>query len=211
MNSLILLDHQLFEKINRVWTSDWADVFFPAITDVNKSPWFIALAVVVLGLWIWRKGMPAAKWTVVLVLSLAMSDLVAYRLVKPLVHRERPPQAGVPIIVRGYKHTGNSFPSNHATNIFAAATVISGGVPVLTIPVFIFAAAIGYSRVYVGAHFPGDVLAGAILGTLISVLLRILLRDWLKSDGYFSRARTEDRSSSNEGAPPGTKKEPYKP
>jgi undecaprenyl-diphosphatase len=67
-----------------------------------------------------------------------------------------------------------SFPSGHATVSFACATVLALAVPRLRWPLFVLAALIAWSRVYVGVHYPGDVLAGAVLGVAIAIALRTL-------------------------------------
>ena len=67
-----------------------------------------------------------------------------------------------------------SFPSGHATVSFACATVLALAVPRLRVPVFVLAALISFSRVYVGVHYPFDVLAGAVLGVGIAIALRTL-------------------------------------
>jgi undecaprenyl-diphosphatase len=67
-----------------------------------------------------------------------------------------------------------SFPSGHATVSFACATVLALAVPRLRWPLFVLAALIAWSRVYVGVHYPGDVLAGAVLGVAIAIALRML-------------------------------------
>lgn len=67
-----------------------------------------------------------------------------------------------------------SFPSGHATVAFAAATVLALAVPRLRWPLYALAALIAFSRVYVGVHYPGDVLAGALLGVGIATALRML-------------------------------------
>jgi undecaprenyl-diphosphatase len=62
-----------------------------------------------------------------------------------------------------------SFPSGHASTSFAGATLLALLVPRLAIPFYLLAAAIAWSRVYVGVHYPFDVVAGAALGTTIAV------------------------------------------
>ena len=71
--------------------------------------------------------------------------------------------------------TDLSFPSGHAATSFAAATVLARSVPRLAIPFYALAAAIAYSRVYVGVHYPLDVIAGALLGVgIATALLRLV-------------------------------------
>ncbi|MCI0706609.1 MAG: phosphatase PAP2 family protein [Ignavibacteriae bacterium] len=68
--------------------------------------------------------------------------------------------------------TGSSFPSGHASGSFAIATALawrSG--PAVYIPVALWAAAVGYGRIYVGVHYPTDVIGGIVCGVLISSLV----------------------------------------
>ena len=67
-----------------------------------------------------------------------------------------------------------SFPSGHATVSFACATVLALAVPRLRVPLYALAVLISFSRVYVGVHFPLDVIAGAVLGVAIAIALRTL-------------------------------------
>lgn len=69
---------------------------------------------------------------------------------------------------KGTVHYGGfSFPSNHATNVFALAAYFSYNYRKLTLPCFVAASLVGYSRIYLGAHYPMDILAGATLGVFI--------------------------------------------
>ena len=72
--------------------------------------------------------------------------------------------------------TTSSFPSGHASSSFASAVVLGHLVPPLRWPLLAVAAAIAFSRVYVGVHYPLDVLAGALLGAAVATALLLLVR-----------------------------------
>jgi undecaprenyl-diphosphatase len=93
---------------------------------------------------------------------------------KVAVERDRPPLSRpVPEPLLESPSTF-SFPSGHATVSFACATVLALAVPRLRWPLFALAVLVAWSRVYVGVHYPGDVLAGALLGLAIATALRML-------------------------------------
>jgi len=63
----------------------------------------------------------------------------------------------------------SSFPSGHSGNAFVIATILGYEYPRLRIPLYVGATLVAFSRIYLGRHYPSDVLVGATLGTLISV------------------------------------------
>jgi undecaprenyl-diphosphatase len=69
-----------------------------------------------------------------------------------------------------------SFPSGHAATSFAGATVLAFAWPRWSAALYALALLVGASRVYVGVHFAGDILAGAILGLLVGTAVSLLLR-----------------------------------
>lgn len=158
-------DRWLLLKLNRDWTLPSFDVLMPLLTDIHKVPWFIyGVAPAALGLWLWKGRKRALRVLVVAVIAVAGADLVAYRVIKPWAARLRPERAGVAVQLRSPSGGTYGFPSNHAANAGAAAAVLSAAYPTAT-PVFVAGALlVAYSRVYCGVHYPGDVLAGLIVG-----------------------------------------------
>ncbi|HEX6491086.1 MAG TPA: phosphatase PAP2 family protein [Gaiellaceae bacterium] len=108
----------------------------------------------------------------VLVADLAANGL-AYGL-KQALGRARPSSVfAEPRPLVHAPHDG-SFPSGHAATSFACATVLAFAFPRYAAGFFLLAAAIAWSRVYVGVHYPLDVLGGALLGVLVATALRML-------------------------------------
>lgn len=104
--------------------------------------------------------------------AVVVSDLTLHRLVKPLVGRPRPCH-----VLEILKHVANcsnsfSFPSNHAANAFTVAAIAGlcfRHVAVI-VPLFIVAAIVALSRVYLGQHYPTDIVMGALWGSVAGYL-----------------------------------------
>lgn len=177
MNELAGLDHEAFETINGSLSNSFFDAVMPVLTDLHRSEVFLALFALTLGAWIYRARKKAWPVLLGLALSVLLSETVSYRVVKHYVSRPRPEfTEGVNVKLRTHSHSGESFPSLHASNNFAGATFLSSAYPRVA-PVFFFIALlVGLSRVYVGVHFPADVLAGAAIGILCGILVRLILK-----------------------------------
>ena len=92
--------------------------------------------------------------------------------VKPLGRRRRPDRVGelVPLARHVRMPRSTSFPSGHAASAFAFATGVGQVLPAEALPLRALAALVAYSRVHTGVHYPGDVVAGALAGTLVAKL-----------------------------------------
>ncbi len=187
---LSALDHRLFHLINCVWINRVFDLTMPVITDLLKVPcisWGLIPAA--LSLWLYLDGKRAIRVLIGLVLAVSLSDVVAHRLIKPFFHRARPDPARMELLLRTQRHYGYSFPSNHATNCFTGAIYLGAIYPAWRLPLLAAAAVVAYSRVYVGVHYPFDVLGGAIIGSVLGWLFSLAFkrRAWERLPRIFEK------------------------
>jgi undecaprenyl-diphosphatase len=98
--------------------------------------------------------------------------------VKPRFERARPDRdaADVPTLRLARMPTSTSFPSGHSASAFAFANAVAGELPALGLPLRAAAAAVAYSRVHTGVHYPGDVVAGSVVGAAVGELTRDTVR-----------------------------------
>lgn len=199
---LLELDRELFVFINGGMTNSVLDQTMPIVTDLHKQPlfWVFIAAWIIVSIFRARPTEPsftegrklrAKKWlcgVLILGASMGLSDFVAYRGIKVWVQRDRPEAAGVPVVLRTQSHSGWSFPSNHAANNFALARTVQILAPSYAIPAYAFASLVGFSRTYVGVHYPLDVLAGGTVGFTCASLIGALAR--------WARARWQRRRTS---------------
>ncbi|MDT9686799.1 phosphatase PAP2 family protein [Streptomyces sp. P9(2023)] len=110
--------------------------------------------------------------------AVAMASISANLLGKRLVRRPRPDREAARVIVARHvpMPTSASFPSGHTASAVAFATVVGAVLPHTALPLTALACAVGYSRVHTGVHYPGDVLAGALLGATSATAVLTLAR-----------------------------------
>jgi len=162
--------------INNTLSSSVLDVIMPFITD--KSHLIIPVAILCI-LVVVRHKSSEIRTVIVLIITILLTDLMA-SVLKDIFMRIRPCHAIEGVRVLTGCGGSYSFPSNHAANITAAMAFISLRYKKYTIFFLSFAAAVSYSRVYVGVHYPLDVLGGAILGALIALIFHLIDKKGLK-------------------------------
>lgn len=123
----------------------------------------------------WRK---AVICVLALALTITLADQICATFIRPYCERLRPtnpenPLSAMVTLVNGYRSGRYGFPSCHAANTFALATIIAliARQRRLTVFMFIRAAITCYSRVYLGVHYPGDLLVGAVVGSICGLIV----------------------------------------
>jgi undecaprenyl-diphosphatase len=176
LETLKQLDLSVLKFINGNFP--FLDQFWLVFTDLHKNRFLLFLvfpALLFFVVYIYRaKIIPLLT---ALVLAIATSDMLCYRVLKPLVSRPRPLQnSEISQWLRrvGEAH-GNGFPSNHSANAFAVAVTLAWFFPRLAKVFYTFAFLVALSRVALGVHYTSDVVGGAILGLSVGFLIRIFL------------------------------------
>jgi undecaprenyl-diphosphatase len=161
-----------------IWiaTHRWAPLnsFFVDLSTVERlgAVW-IVLALVLVGAKT-RRVLPAFGAAAFTAVVLFAADAVGFG-IKDLVARPRPFEAHRQIHSLYVVHS-SSFPAGHAATAFAGAVLLSRFAPRWTALFVLLAAAIGFSRVYVGDHYVGDVIGGAFAGALVALAALAALR-----------------------------------
>ena len=116
---------------------------------------------------LWRRATP---FVLVLLVDAAADGLATLLKVAVGSHR---PSGGAPLVTIPHS---DSFPSGHTATSFACATVLAVLVPRAAPAFYVLALAIGYSRIYIGVHWPLDVVGGAVVGVATALLLLAIAR-----------------------------------
>ena len=169
-------DRWLFIKLNSQWTNPVFDAFFPLFRDAYIwAPLYLFILVFI----IVNYGQKGMLWFLGFVCAVAVTDIIGARVLKESFERLRP--CGDPGFMDQVRlllprcSGSYSFISNHAANHFSLATyaflTFSGVFRNWMYLGFAWALFIAYAQVYVGVHYPLDVLGGALLGMVTGALM----------------------------------------
>jgi undecaprenyl-diphosphatase len=149
-----------------------------------SEPWMLVLAIPLVAVYLWRGGRRAWRLMIVALLVAGATDAISGLILKNAFPRTRPNGATF------------SFPSSHAANIFGQATLFTLYYPRIAPWAGLVALLVSFSRLYLGKHYPSDVIVGAMLGVICGVLAwrftagNIGRRDFLPASDASRSSRT---------------------
>jgi undecaprenyl-diphosphatase len=171
--SIVELDQTLFHLLN----AEWTNVVFDNILPIWRDKYFwLPVYIFIISFAVFNYGKKAYWFLLFLIATAGAADLISSELIKKNVKRVRPCNDTELVEVRSLVRCGSgySFTSSHATNHFAVSFFLLGTLGLrrrkLKWALVGWAVSIAYAQVYVGVHYPIDVLSGAILGILIAKL-----------------------------------------
>ncbi|KZX15778.1 undecaprenyl-diphosphatase BcrC [Methanobrevibacter cuticularis] len=187
-SSLMELNINLFYFININLQNSFFNFLMPLITDLGTLPFVLILCLIILEYGLFKKDKKIMKLAILGLIALLFPVIITY-LLKILVGEPRPfvSLANVHLLV--IETDPNSFPSGHTSNSFALAIGIGLNWEIkikqrsiklawFLIPI---ASIIGFSRIYIGVHYPFDVITGAIIGIIGGLLATKIGNSYLKN------------------------------
>ena len=159
------MDRTIFFFINHGLSNPFFNSIMPVISEISDGPILFAVSLVLM----FSRKRKLKLLGLIMLAGLTVSFYVVSGL-KALVARPRPSLVLTDVFLLA-KEKSMSFPSNHAATSFMAATALTAYFKRYAAVFYSFAAAVAVSRVYMGVHYPSDVLAGAVIGIAIGYLL----------------------------------------
>lgn len=175
-------DTDLLVWIHREVHSAWLDGFVPLLRD----KWFwIPLYIFMLGFMLFNFGRRGAIWGLLLVFSVGVADNVSSKVIKRSVERLRPchnedvaPLLDMKIRCGGLYSFTSSHAANHSTVAFFIFFTMAGALRKVRWPFMIWALLVGFAQVYVGVHYPLDIVGGFVVGFLIGGAVAAFFNKW---------------------------------
>lgn len=174
-DQLLDWDRHLLTLINNNGSSAFLDIVLPFL---RESQFWVPFYLFMILFMIMNFGVKGWWWVLGFVLTAALADIISSQIIKETIMRMRPcrdPELMSEIIFRvNYCPKSSSFTSSHATSHFALSMFIWQTLKRVSKwwgMIFLWAFAICYTQVYVGVHYPGDVICGGLLGCGIGALM----------------------------------------
>ena len=169
IDTIVEIDKQIMVFLNKTISNPIFDFIMPIITN---QKFLVFSGLILIGYLAYFGGKRGRITIVLLLIAAGFSDAICIQIIKPWVGRIRPSHEFYEyinlLVSKGGKY---SFPSNHAANSFVFATVLSYFYDKNRISLYILASTIAFSRVYVGVHYPLDIIFGSIIGYIISWII----------------------------------------
>lgn len=169
------IDRSLFHFVNQTLRHPWLDRVMPFF---NGNVLFLPAVLIIAALVIWKGGRRARICLLLVVLTLAIGDGCIVSFLKAIIKRPRPYLVIPEMHLLVGKGGPFGFPSAHAANWFSVATVLFFFYRRSCCYMLPLAVLVSYSRIYVGVHYPSDVLGGALIG-MICVSCIVFMADAL--------------------------------
>ena len=181
LDFLYNIDLSIFHFINFTLANPVFDLIMPIITSVK---FWMPIYIISLALLMWKGGKKGRFLALVLIVGIVISDQTNSTFLKSLFDRVRPCHTVETARLLIGCPGGLSFPSSHAFNNFCAAMIISMFYSDKKWIFLSIAGVIAFTRPYCGVHYPSDILAGAVLGSILGYILAISAQKLAKK--YFN-------------------------
>lgn len=178
----------LLKILNLEVANPLLDRFIPLFSDLDLwKPVFLAVG----GLILLSRRRSGILIIAGAFLSFLLSEALSSDVLKPLLDRPRPCEVHQWVrLLSSFCPKSPSFTSTHAANSFAVTTYLSFHFPRARVPLLLVASLVGFSRIYMGVHWPSDVVAGAALGVGCAFLLHGATKSLMRSIGPCSPERS---------------------
>jgi undecaprenyl-diphosphatase len=166
LDYLNVVDTIVFRFLNTSLSDRRLDLLMPFLTDLNKQRIVLVIAATLLLWMIIRGNRPVRLAALLLIITIVVSDQMSSSVIKYFLSRQRPCHVLHDVRLLVSCGSGYSFPSSHAVNNFAGALILAFFLPRAKWWFFGFASIIAFSRIYVGVHYPSDVIGGGVIGLM---------------------------------------------
>jgi undecaprenyl-diphosphatase len=159
------IDAALLLKVNRLPHTPASDRYVSLVSDLGRGVGWAALS----GYLAWRGGGQGRRAGLRSTAAMLVANAIAQGPMKQFFARKRPFHDVINHVVVGRRTLDTSFPSGHTASSFAAATSLALAFPLCAPLLLVAASGVGFSRVYLGHHYPSDVAGGVLVGVAVGV------------------------------------------
>ncbi|WP_299757099.1 phosphatase PAP2 family protein [uncultured Pontibacter sp.] len=188
IEALEQLDKDVFVYLNNMHSPFWDAVMVFVSEKLVWIPFYVGL----IGYLIWRYRRQSIPMLLLVVIAIGLADFIASGLMKPYFMRLRPcHDPTLSELINIVEGCGGKygFISSHAANTFALAVffnlILSDRYLIFKVVLVAWAVVVTYSRIYLGVHFPADVMLGALLGAVLAFIASLVYRHSIKRYSYF--------------------------